>query len=114
MSYSGEKVVFDRALGVLYGVETFNLNKAMRWDIDRCPQDVMFQEQADVLRFQIGMSKTEGRGTVEPLFLGKRKITARSSRWTSSSRDNEVLENWIAVISGSRGSVREGSIGRRI
>ena len=61
----GEKVMLDADLAELYEVETFNLNKAVKRNIDRFPQDFMFQltkEEADSLRFQIGMSKKEGRG----------------------------------------------------
>jgi len=61
----GEKVMLDADLAKLYEVETFNLNKAVKRNIDRFPQDFMFQlteEEADSLRFQIGMSKKEGRG----------------------------------------------------
>jgi hypothetical protein len=61
----GEKVMLDRDLAELYGVETFNLNKAVKRNIDRFPEDFMFQlsrEEADSLRFQIGMSKKTGRG----------------------------------------------------
>jgi ORF6N domain len=49
----------------MYGVTTFNLNKAVKRNIDRFPEDFMFQlrtEEATALRFQIGMSKTQGRG----------------------------------------------------
>ena len=61
----GEKVMLDADLAELYEVETFNLNKAVKRNIDRFPQDFIFQltkEEADSLRFQIGMSKKEGRG----------------------------------------------------
>ena len=61
----GERVMLDADLAELYEVETFNLNKAVKRNIDRFPQDFMFQltkEEADSLRFQIGMSKKEGRG----------------------------------------------------
>ncbi|RJQ13807.1 MAG: ORF6N domain-containing protein [Nitrospiraceae bacterium] len=61
----GQKVMLDKDLAELYGVETFNLNKAVKRNIDRFPQDFMFQlskEEADSLRFQIGMSKISGRG----------------------------------------------------
>jgi len=61
----GEKVMLDADLAELYQVETFNLNKAVKRNIDRFPQDFMFQltkQEADSLRFQIGMSKKEGRG----------------------------------------------------
>jgi hypothetical protein len=61
----GRKVILDRDLAELYKVETFNLNKAVKRNIDRFPSDFMFQltsEEADSLRFQIGMSKATGRG----------------------------------------------------
>jgi hypothetical protein len=61
----GHKVLPDADLAVLYGVTTFNLNKAVKRNIDRFPGDFMFQltaEEAGALRFQIGMSKPEGRG----------------------------------------------------
>lgn len=61
----GEKVMLDADLAELYAVETFNLNKAVKRNIDRFPSDFMFQltkEEANSLRFHIGMSKTSGRG----------------------------------------------------
>ena len=57
--------MLDSDLAMLYEVETFNLNKAVKRNIDRFPEDFMFQltkEEADSLRFQIGMSKADGRG----------------------------------------------------
>ena len=59
------KVMLDNDLAELYQVQTFNLNKAVKRNLDRFPQDFMFQltrEEANVLRFQIGMSKPSGRG----------------------------------------------------
>jgi hypothetical protein len=61
----GHKVMLDRDLAALYGVTTFNLNKAVKRNTDRFPEDFMFQltaEEARTLRFQIGMSKDKGRG----------------------------------------------------
>jgi hypothetical protein len=61
----GHKVMLDRDLAALYGVKTFNLNKAVKRNTDRFPEDFMFQltaEEAGTLRFQIGMSKGKGRG----------------------------------------------------
>jgi ORF6N domain len=61
----GSKVMLDSDLAALYQVETFNLNKAVKRSLERFPQDFMFQltqEEADPLRFQIGMSKASGRG----------------------------------------------------
>ena len=60
----GEKVLLDADLAVLYGVETKVLNKAVKRNRSRFPEDFMFQltaEEAAALRFQIGTSKI-GRG----------------------------------------------------
>jgi hypothetical protein len=39
----GQKVILDKDLAELYGVTTGNLNKAVRRNLDRFPQDFMFQ-----------------------------------------------------------------------
>ena len=59
----GKKVMLDKDLADLYGVETFNLNKAVRRNIDRFPSDFMFQltkEEFDNLIFQFGISSWGG------------------------------------------------------
>jgi hypothetical protein len=73
----GEKVMFDRDLAMLYGVETKVLNRAVKRNIKRFPSDFMFrlnkQEteifsrcqigtlKDDNLRYQIGTSSYGGR-----------------------------------------------------
>src|SRR5947208_7147908 len=57
----GQKVMIDRDLASLYGVETKNLNKAVRRNLDRFPSDFMFQltaEETKNLKFQIGTSSS--------------------------------------------------------
>jgi hypothetical protein len=52
----GHKVMLDRDLAALYGVETKVLNQAVRRNLRRFPEDFMFQvtvEEAEVLRSQI-------------------------------------------------------------
>ncbi|OFZ55983.1 MAG: hypothetical protein A2428_09550 [Bdellovibrionales bacterium RIFOXYC1_FULL_54_43] len=61
----GKKVMLDTDLAVLYGVTTFNLNKAVQRNMKRFPEDFMFcltETEAQSLTFQIGISKTPGRG----------------------------------------------------
>ncbi|MBC8868579.1 MAG: ORF6N domain-containing protein [Planctomycetes bacterium] len=61
----GHKVMLDTDLANLYAVETFNLNKAVKRNFERFPDDFMFQltkEEWGSLKFQIGMSKPKGRG----------------------------------------------------
>jgi ORF6N domain len=62
----GKKVMLDADLAALYQVETFNLNKAVKRNLDRFPQDFMFQlsrEEADNLTFQNGIASWGGRRT---------------------------------------------------
>jgi len=39
----GQKVMLDKDIAALYEVETFNLNKAVKRNIERFPGDFMFQ-----------------------------------------------------------------------
>ncbi|OGA21150.1 MAG: DNA-binding protein [Betaproteobacteria bacterium RIFCSPLOWO2_02_FULL_67_26] len=60
----GQKVLLDTDLAELYGVETKALNRAVKRNFGRFPDDFMIQltaEEAERLRFQIGTLKT-GRG----------------------------------------------------
>lgn len=59
-----EKIILDSDLADLYGVTTGNLNKAVKRNLKRFPDDFMFQitqEEYDSLLFQNGISK-KGRG----------------------------------------------------
>jgi len=61
----GQKVLLDSDLAVLYGVTTANLNKAVKRNIERFPDDFMFQldktEMGNLL-FQSGTSKAGSGG----------------------------------------------------
>jgi hypothetical protein len=64
LTLRGQRVLLDSDLAALYGVSTGNLNKAVRRNLDRFPEDFMFQlhsEEAEALRFQSGTSN-KGRG----------------------------------------------------
>lgn len=55
----GEKVLLDADLAGLYGVETKRLNEAVRRNLDRFPEDFMFQlteDELDSLRSQFATS----------------------------------------------------------
>jgi phage regulator Rha-like protein len=61
----GQKVMLDSDLAALYEVETFNLNKAVKRNSERFPQDFMFQltkEEWGYLIFQIGISSLQHGG----------------------------------------------------
>jgi hypothetical protein len=61
----GQRVLLDRDLAALYGMETRALNKAVCRNLDRFPADFMFQltrEEADSSRFQFGTLKPTIQG----------------------------------------------------
>lgn len=56
----GQRVMLDRDLAEMYGVETRALNQAVKRNIDRFPEDFMFQlTKEECLRSQIVTLKTE-------------------------------------------------------
>ena len=58
----GQQVMLDSDLAMLYHVETFNLNKAMKRNVDRFPEDFCFQltkEEYKNLIFQSGISSLQ-------------------------------------------------------
>ncbi len=62
----GEKVMLDRDLAELYGVETKAINRAVKRNLRRFPADFMFQlsmEEASLLRRQVGTSNKRRGGT---------------------------------------------------
>ena len=58
----GRKIILDKDLAVMYDVTTANLNKAVKRNIDRFPDDFMFQLNAEEfnLIFQNGTSSWGG------------------------------------------------------
>lgn len=57
--------MLDSDLAAIYRVATFNLNKAVKRNLHRFPEDFMFQlaaDEAKSLTFQFGISKPPGRG----------------------------------------------------
>ena len=59
----GKKVMFDSDLSALYEVETKQLKRAVRRNIDRFPEDFMFEltkDELEILRRQIGTSSWGG------------------------------------------------------
>jgi len=61
----GHNVMLDQDLAELYGVETGQLKRAVRRNINRFPGDFMFElskSEVDNLRCQFGISKGEIKG----------------------------------------------------
>lgn len=77
----GHRVMLDSHLALLYGVETKALNRVVRRNIARFPDDFMFQvveTEEEFLRCQIGTSKgdsdADARGGTQILGLSLRPL----------------------------------------
>jgi hypothetical protein len=67
----GHKVLLDKDLAKIYGVLTRNLNKAVTRNIDRFPDDFMFQlteEEFQNLKFHFGTSSWGGTRKLPRVF----------------------------------------------
>jgi hypothetical protein len=76
------KVLLDSDLAALYGVQTKNLNKAVKRNAERFPADFMFQltpEELRSLRFQFGTSKTRGGPRYRPYAFTEQGVAMLSS-----------------------------------
>ncbi len=65
----GQKIILDRDLAGLYGVETKQLKRAVRRNIDRFPADFMFQltrKKLDDSRSHFGASSWGGSRKRKP------------------------------------------------
>ena len=81
----GEKVMLDSDLADLYGVETKNLNKAVKRNPRRFPEDFMFQLTVEALRFQFGTSKSRGGRRTLPYVFREQGVAMLSSVLNSDS-----------------------------
>ena len=65
LTVRNQQVMLDKDIAELYGVETKVLNQAVKRNIERFPEEFMFQldkVEYEVLRSQIVTSKKETRG----------------------------------------------------
>ena len=78
----GKKVIIDRELAILYGVETKGLIRAVKRNIKRFPQDFMFtlnQEELEILRYQNGTSSGWGGRRYLPHVFTEQGVAMLSS-----------------------------------
>ena len=83
------KVMIDRDLAELYGVETRTLNQAVKRNLQRFPEDFMFQMTSDELenwKSQIVISKKEKMGIRKPPLVFTEQGVAMLSSVLNSER----------------------------
>lgn len=116
----GQKVMLDSDLAELYGVLTKNLNKAVKRNIERFPEDLMLQltaEEFELLKCQNGTSKESyGGRRYLPLAFTEGGVAMLSSVLTSDRaaqvnlaiiRTFIKLRSFLAIESASSDKVDE-------
>ena len=77
-----EKVLLDRDLAEMYGVETKQLKRAVRRNIDRFPNDFMFKltnAEYRFLRHQFGTLKRGAHSKYPPMAFTEQGVAMLSS-----------------------------------
>ena len=93
----GEKVLIDHDLAEMYGVETKQLKRAVRRNINRFPEDFMFQltkEEYRSLRSQFGTLKRGTHSKYPPMAFTEQGIAMLSSVLNS----DRAIEVNIAIM----------------
>lgn len=78
----GQKVMLDRDLAELYGVETKQLKRQVRRNITRFPEDFMFEltgEENELLRSQFGTLKQGAHAKYLPMAFTEQGVAMLSS-----------------------------------
>ena len=104
----GQRVILDRDLASLYQVETRVLNQAVKRNIERFPDDFMFQltkEEVEFLKSQIVILESDDANLRSQNATSSENEILRSQNATSSWGGQRYLpyaftENGIAMLSG--------------
>ncbi len=94
----GHKVMLDYRLAALYDVETRNLNKAVKRNHERFPEDFVFQltgEELDDLKFQTGTSRSTHGGRRKPVSAFTEQGVAMLS---SVLRSKRAIQVHVAIM----------------
>ena len=105
----GQRVMLDRDLAAMYGVETKVLNQAVKRNIERFPEDFMFQLTKgeceiltnDILRSQFVTARSTEYNT--DLNLRSQFVTAKDFT-KSRALPYAFTENGVAILSVGTGT----------
>ena len=93
----GQKVLLDKDLADLYGVETRSLVQAIKRNMERFPSDFMFQltqDEFDSLRSQIVISKGRGGRRYLPYAFTEQGVAMLSS----TLRSKRAIQVNVAIM----------------
>jgi hypothetical protein len=113
----GVKVMVDSDLAELYGVETKNLNKAVKRNQARFPEDFMFllnSSELDDLRFQIGTANFDFKRRFNPYVFTENGVAMLSGILNSERAINVNISIMRTFTSIRNILVNDDIISKRI
>lgn len=84
----GQKVMLDSEIAILYGVETKQLKRQVRRNIERFPEDFMFELteiESEILRSQFGTLKQGAYSKYKPMVFTEQGVAMLSSVLNSAT-----------------------------
>lgn len=106
----GQKVMLDFDLAALYGIETRVLNQAVKRNIERFPEDFMFQltkGELEILRSQMMISNEESQIVISNLPEKQRNINWKSQTVISNTEEDVFLKSQIGISKISKMGTRK-------
>ena len=107
LTIRGKQVILDRDLARLYGVETFRLNEQVKRNIERFPDDFMFQltnEEFENWKSQIATSNVGDNMSSQIAITSTANMSSQNAITSPQKRPKSALpyaftENGIAMLS---------------
>lgn len=106
----GQKVMLDFDLAALYGIETRVLNQAVKRNIERFPEDFMFQltkGELEILRSQMMITNEESQIVISNLPEKQRDINWKSQTVISNTEEDVFLKSQIGISKISKMGTRK-------
>ena len=106
----GQKVMLDFDLAALYGIETRVLNQAVKRNIERFPEDFMFQltkGELEILRSQIMITNEESQIVISNQPERQRDINWKSQTVISNTEEDVFLKSQIGISKISKMGTRK-------
>ena len=113
----GQKVMIDRDLAYLYGVEVKTLNRAVKRNIERFPEFFMFQltdEETNILRSQFGTAKINPKSRYNPYVFTEQGVAMLSSVLNSKKAIQINIQVMMTFVKVRKFALESSELTRRL
>lgn len=117
VSIRGVQVMIDRDLAALYGVDISQMNRQVKRNIQRFPEDFMFQltrDEYNALKCQNGIAKTKGGDRALPFAFTEQGVSMLSGLLRSETAIQANIQIMRAFVAMRRFIVVNADVFRRL